>query len=157
MSGDSKCLSFCLKKLILRLWAAQNCPPSNQISVTHNTKGFQVWSRHTAPPGGQKVQNVSSLPPFESATLKITSNDGATVKNFCPLDVGHCQKPDETVSQTNHCIAVAILHLFSEKATHCFISQISSVSAERTDVSQRSGPWNFARFAKFSLCLLPSL
>ena len=59
VSGDSKCLSFCLKKLILRLWAAQNRPPSNQIPVTHNTNGFQVWSRHTAPPGGQEVQNVS--------------------------------------------------------------------------------------------------
>ena len=59
VSGDSKGLSFCLKKLILRLWAAQNRPPSNQIPVTHNTNGFQVWSRHTAPPGGQEVQNVS--------------------------------------------------------------------------------------------------
>ena len=59
VSGDSKGLSFCPKKLILRLWAAQNCPPSNQIPVTHNTKGFQVWSCHTAPPGGQEVQNVS--------------------------------------------------------------------------------------------------
>ena len=59
VSGDSKGLSFCLKKLILRLWAAQNRPPSNQIPVTHNTKGFQVWSCHTAPPGGQEVQNVS--------------------------------------------------------------------------------------------------
>ena len=59
VSGDSKCLSFCLKKLILRLWANQNRPPLNQIPVTHNTKGFQVWSCHTAPPGGQEVQNVS--------------------------------------------------------------------------------------------------
>ena len=59
VSGDSKCLSFCLKKLILGLWAAQNRPPSNQIPVTHNTNGFQVWRRHTAPPGGQEVQNVS--------------------------------------------------------------------------------------------------
>ena len=59
VSGDSKGLSFCPKKLILRLWAAQNRPPSNQIPVTHNTNGFQVWSRHTAPPGGQEVQNVS--------------------------------------------------------------------------------------------------
>ena len=82
VSGDSKGLSFCPKKLILRLWAAQNRPPSNQIPVTHNTNGFQVWSRHTAPPGGQEVQNVSFQAPFESATLKITSNDGATVKNF---------------------------------------------------------------------------
>ena len=31
VSGDSKGLSFCPKKLILRLWAAQNRPPSNQI------------------------------------------------------------------------------------------------------------------------------
>ena len=82
VSGDSKGLSFCLKKLILRLWAAQNRPPSNQIPVTHNTKGFQVWSCHTAPPGGQEVQNVSIEAPFESATLKMTSNDGATVKNL---------------------------------------------------------------------------
>ena len=59
VSGDSKGLSFCLKKIILRLWAAQNRLPSNQIPVTHNTNGFQVWSRHTAPPGGQEVQNVS--------------------------------------------------------------------------------------------------
>ena len=28
-------------------FAAQNRPPSNQIPVTHNTKGFQVWTlRH---------------------------------------------------------------------------------------------------------------
>ena len=82
VSGDSKGLSFCLKKLILRLWAAQNCPPSNQIPVTHNTKGFQGRSCHTAPPGGQKVQNVSLQARFESATLKITSNYGATMKIF---------------------------------------------------------------------------
>ena len=82
VSGDSKGLSFCLKKLILRLWAAQNRPPSNQIPMTHDDNGFQVWSHHTAPPGGQEVQNVSIEAPFESATLKITSNDRATVKNF---------------------------------------------------------------------------
>ena len=50
MSGNSKCWSFCPKKSILRLWAAQNRPPLNQILVTHSTKGFQVWiclSAHT--------------------------------------------------------------------------------------------------------------
>ena len=48
--GNPEGLSFCPKKFILQLWAAQNCPLSNQILVTPSTKGFQVWIRHTAPP-----------------------------------------------------------------------------------------------------------
>ena len=64
---------FVRKKIILRLWAAQNRPPSNQIPVTHNTNGFQVWSCQTAPPGGQEVQNVSFQAHFESATFLGTS------------------------------------------------------------------------------------
>ena len=50
---------FLSEKINFAPLAAQNCPPSNQIPVTHNTKGFQVWSCHKAPPGGQEVQNVS--------------------------------------------------------------------------------------------------
>ena len=82
MSGNLKGLNFCQKKLNFAALGGSKLPSFNQILVTHGTKVFQVWICHTAPHGGLEVQNFSFQAPFESATLKITSNDGATVKIF---------------------------------------------------------------------------